>query len=264
MSCAIVYDSPHGRRSRTARRTARPRRVPAALEDGPAVGAAHRGRGAADPRGDRARRRVAAPRRRRAGRAAAGDVAIAARPGPLHVRRRPRRRRRRRSSSPASAARRPTGRSARGGMGARRAHVGQRRRRRDGDAHRHLRARGRGQRAAAARAAGAARAARGRVGLPGDPAAGRRDRQGRAGAGGRARPAARPAADRRPARLVRAPGGAAPGWYRASGDPVVGPALRLLHHKPRTRGRSPSWRARPASRAPRWPAASTSSWASRR
>jgi len=24
----------------------------------------------------------------------------------------------------------------------------------------------------------------------------------------------------------------APGWYRASGDPVVGPALRLLHHDP--------------------------------
>lgn len=26
--------------------------------------------------------------------------------------------------------------------------------------------------------------------------------------------------------------GAAPGWYRAHGDPVVGPALRLLHHEP--------------------------------
>jgi AraC-like DNA-binding protein len=24
----------------------------------------------------------------------------------------------------------------------------------------------------------------------------------------------------------------APGWYRASGDPVVGPALRMLHHNP--------------------------------
>jgi AraC-like DNA-binding protein len=24
----------------------------------------------------------------------------------------------------------------------------------------------------------------------------------------------------------------APGWYRANGDPVVGPALRLLHHRP--------------------------------
>ena len=23
-----------------------------------------------------------------------------------------------------------------------------------------------------------------------------------------------------------------PGWYRAHGDPVVGPALRLLHHRP--------------------------------
>jgi Cupin len=41
----------------------------------------------------------------------------------------------------------------------------------------------------------------------------------------------------------------APGWYRASGDPVVGHALRLLHHDP----------ARP-----RWPAASTRWSASRR
>ena len=30
----------------------------------------------------------------------------------------------------------------------------------------------------------------------------------------------------------RPPPGAAPGWYRAHGDPVVGPALRLLHHEP--------------------------------
>ena len=28
------------------------------------------------------------------------------------------------------------------------------------------------------------------------------------------------------------PGAEAPGWYRAHGDPVVGPALRLLHHHP--------------------------------
>jgi AraC-like DNA-binding protein len=28
------------------------------------------------------------------------------------------------------------------------------------------------------------------------------------------------------------PEGGAPGWYRASGDPVVGQALRLLHHEP--------------------------------
>jgi AraC-like DNA-binding protein len=28
------------------------------------------------------------------------------------------------------------------------------------------------------------------------------------------------------------PDAGAPGWYRASGDPVVGPALRLLHHDP--------------------------------
>jgi AraC-like DNA-binding protein len=28
------------------------------------------------------------------------------------------------------------------------------------------------------------------------------------------------------------PGGHPPGWYAAHGDPVVGPALRLLHHRP--------------------------------
>jgi AraC-like DNA-binding protein len=28
------------------------------------------------------------------------------------------------------------------------------------------------------------------------------------------------------------PDGGAPGWYRAYGDPVVGPALRLIHHDP--------------------------------
>ena len=28
------------------------------------------------------------------------------------------------------------------------------------------------------------------------------------------------------------PEAAAPGWYRANGDPVVGPALRLIHHRP--------------------------------
>ena len=28
------------------------------------------------------------------------------------------------------------------------------------------------------------------------------------------------------------PEAGAPGWYRAYGDPVVGPALRLLHHDP--------------------------------
>ena len=69
--------------------------------------------------------------------------------------------------------------------------------------------------------------------LPGRPAARRRDRQGRARAGGRARPPARPAADRRPARVVRAArGNGSPEWYRAYGDPVVGHALRLLHHNP--------------------------------
>ena len=57
----------------------------------------------------------------------------------------------------------------------------------------------------------------------------------------------------------------APGWYRAYGDPVVGRALRMLHHNP-----AHPWtvaalaRRAPACRAPRWPGASTSSSASRR
>jgi AraC-like DNA-binding protein len=28
------------------------------------------------------------------------------------------------------------------------------------------------------------------------------------------------------------PEAGAPGWYRAHGDPIIGPALRLLHHNP--------------------------------
>ena len=39
------------------------------------------------------------------------------------------------------------------------------------------------------------------------------------------------------------PGREAPAWYRAHGDPVVGRALRLLHHDPATRGRWPRWPA---------------------
>jgi AraC-like DNA-binding protein len=59
------------------------------------------------------------------------------------------------------------------------------------------------------------------------------------------------------------PDAQAPDWYRASSDPVVGRALRLLHHNP-TRGRWPSSRARATCRARRSPAASRSSSANRR
>ena len=61
------------------------------------------------------------------------------------------------------------------------------------------------------------------------------------------------------------PEAAAPGWYRAHADPVVGPALRLLHDDPAHPWTVAELAARaPACRAPRSPAASTSSWASRR
>ena len=57
----------------------------------------------------------------------------------------------------------------------------------------------------------------------------------------------------------------APGWYRAYGDPVVGRALRLLHHNPAHPWTVADARAtRPASRARRSRGASTSSSASRR
>ena len=95
----------------------------------------------------------------------------------------------------------------------------------------------------AARAAAAARARARRAGTPADRAARRRDRQGRAGPGGGAGPAARPAADRRAARLVRAPEAEAPGWYRAYARP--GRRARrcgCCTTTPRTRGPSRRWR----------------------
>ena len=108
--------------------------------------------------------------------------------------------------------------------------------------------------------------------LPGDAwesplvgAAGRRDRQGRSRPGGGARPPARPAADRRPARVVRAPRG-----RRAR----VVPRLRRPGRRPRAADAAPqpvapvdgggAGRRRPACRAPRWRGASTTSSASRR
>lgn len=50
----------------------------------------------------------------------------------------------------------------------------------------------------------------------------------------------------------------APTWYRALGDPVVGPVMRMLHNNPNIPGRSRRWRPRSASPAPPWPGASTS------
>ena len=84
-------------------------------------------------------------------------------------------------------------------------------------------------------------AARRRVGLAAGPAARRRDRQGRAGPGGRARPAARPAADRRAARLVRAARGRGAGLVpRARPTPSSGRRCGCSTTTPRTRGRSRS------------------------
>ena len=77
----------HGRRRRTARRSARARGLPAALEPEPAVVAAHRGRGAADARRGRARRRRGScpTSARRACCCARGDVAIVRGPEPYTV-----------------------------------------------------------------------------------------------------------------------------------------------------------------------------------
>ena len=70
----------------------------------------------------------------------------------------------------------------------------------------------------------------------------RRDRQRPARAGGRARPPARPAADRRPARWFARPEAAAPGWYRAAADPSSGPRCSSCT---RTRRPVDGGRARP-------------------
>ncbi len=56
----------------------------------------------------------------------------------------------------------------------------------------------------------------------------------------------------------------APGWYRADADPVVGAALRLVHHDPARAGPSTRSRGRSGCRAPRSRAASRRSSASRR
>ena len=63
---------------------------------------------------------------------------------------------------------------------------------------------------------------------------------------------------------VRAAGAEVPAWYRADGDPVVGPALRLIQNHPRGRGPWPRSRAG-TRRVPRraGPALHTSSSASR-
>jgi AraC-like DNA-binding protein len=99
-------------------------------------------------------------------------------------------------------------------------------------AGRDVRGRRRGRRPAAAHAAQAAGAAGRAAGLAAGAAARRGDRQGRAGQ--------EAVLDRLLDLLLIAvlrawfarPDADAPGWYAASADPVVGPALRLLHHEP--------------------------------
>ena len=113
--------------------------------------------------------------------------------------------------------------------------------------------------------ADADRAAVGHVDLSRDPLAGRGDHQGRAGAGGRARPPPRPAARRGPAGVVRpARRPSAPAWYRAQSDPVVGRALQLMHNDPGHPWTVAALAEVRASRARRWLAASTTWSASRR
>ena len=57
--------------------------------------------------------------------------------------------------------------------------------------------------------------------------------QGLAGSGRRARPSARPAPDRGPARLVRAPGGRRrPAWYRATPTPSSAPPYGCCEQQP--------------------------------
>ena len=195
-----------------------------------------------------------------------GDVAILRGPGPLHGRRRP---------GHAAAGRHPPRpalhdarrRGPRRDDGPRRPHLGQQPGRRDAccsPAPTRWTARSAGR---------LLRALPPLLVLPDDawdspagPAARRRDRQGRAGPGGGARPAARPAADRRPAGLVRAARGrgARPG---TAPTPTrwSGPALRLLHNNPAhpwtVAELAPGDRRRPGRRSP---GASTSWSASRR
>ena len=199
-------DRSHGRRRWSARRTPGARGLPPALEHGPAVVAAHPGRGAADAGRGRPRRGLDRPTTARTG---AGSTAATSRssagPTPYTV-----------ADDPATAPQAvihpgqrcttPEGRELEQMMDLGVRTWGNSPDGVDGAAHRHLPARRRGQPAPAARAADAARPARRRVGLAARPAARRRDRQGRARPGGGARPAARPAADRRAAGLVRPPG----------------------------------------------------------
>ena len=151
------------------------------------------------------------------------------------------------------------------GDGPRRAHLGQQRGRQFGDAGRHVRVDRRDQRPAAAVAADAG------LTVPADswdspivPLLGARGHQGRPGPVGRARPAARPAADRRPAGLVRPPrgrGGLVPGAGRPGGGSRAADAAQPPG--PPVDGRGAGCRAR-ACRGRRWRGGSPSWSASRR
>ena len=257
-------DWAHGRGRGTPGRAAGARGLPAALEHGPAVVAAHRGRGAADPRRRGARRGVAAPRDGEAPeRLGPGDVAVIRGPDPYSV-----------ADDPATEPQvgdpaRPALRDARRARGHGMGDLGVRTWGNSPDGATVMltgtyqlegEVSGRLLRALPPALVMPGR----RLGLAPDPAARLRDRGGRAGPGGRPRPAARPAADRRPARVVRPPRGRGPGWYRAYADPVVGPALRLLHNAPEHPWTVAELAAARAPRGRRWPGASASSWASRR
>ena len=225
--------SRRGRRGRTARRTPRPGCLPAALDMDPPWSLRIQ---------DEAPLTLIAIVRGRAWivpETARGPLGPGTSPSPAAPTPTPsptiRRRRSRPSSIPGSTARRsPASRSSTSG-GPRRPHLGQLRRRHDGHGHRDLHQFG-GEVSqhllrALPGAAGAHR--REEFDSPLDPARGARGGHARrARSGGRARRLldllliavlrawfARPEAD-------------TPGWYRAHADPIVGAALRLLHHNP--------------------------------
>ena len=193
-----------------------------------------------------------------------GDVLITRGPRPYTVARRPR-------HSPARdhpagpALRRPRRPRAAGGDGARRPQLGQQQHRRDRAAHRRLPPRGRGEPPPHPRAAAPAGAHRARLVHAAGAAAGRGDRQGRAGPGSGPRPAAGPAADRGAAHLVRPP---------RHPDPGLVPRLRRPGRRPGPAAAAAppgagldggrARRARPGCRGRRWPAGSPSWSANRR
>ena len=206
--------------------------VPAALDHGPAVVAADPRRGAADRDGGGARQRLGAARRRRAGRAAAPATSRSSRgPGPYTV-----------ADDPATAPQvviHPGqvcetlgGEASRRADGPRRAHLGQQRRRRDRDAVGTYQLDGEVSRRLLRALPPLVVLRAGEWSCPVIPLLADeivKDEPGQEAVLDRL-------LDLLLIAVLRAwfarPEAEAPGWYRAHGDPVVGHALRMLHHNP--------------------------------